>query len=256
MYCGLWQAYQSPNNHRAMVQQRVVCINVTQLNFITAFPKSYDKHATRDSSKGGKPSTAAIARHICEHHGHLLTPEDPEQRPMEFMVSRARLICENPDFSKPFNAASAPSKTNKTRKVGTDLEEAALMESVIESIAQTFKNLKKFSENVPTITVVVPDVQPASMTEVCVVWCVFLHMCAHFLTVVYFQDVFLRIFKDTDSDSADSTDADGVGASAHVVTTSGALGLKRKADMVYTLPKTSQLSQGTKSNSASKMPEV
>ena len=67
----------------------------------------------------------------------------------------------------------------------------------------------------------------------------------------------MRIFKDTDSDSADSTDADGgVGASAHVATTSGALGLKRKADMVYTLPKTSQLSQGTKSNSASKMPEV
>jgi len=56
--------------------------------------------------------------------------------------------------------------------VGTDLEEAALMESVIESIAQTFKNIKKFSENVPTINVVVPGVQPASMTEVVCVLCV------------------------------------------------------------------------------------
>ena len=84
-----------------------------------------------------------------------------------------------------------------------------------------------------------------------------LHMCAHSLTAVYFQDVFLHLFKDTDSDSADSTDAaGGVGASAHVATTSGALGLKRKADMVYTLQKTSQPSEGTKSNSASKMPEV
>ena len=160
-----------------MVHQDVVCIHITQLNFMTAFPKNHDKTAKRDSSKGGKPSTAAIARHISEQYSHLLTPEDPEQRPMEFMMSRARLICEKPGFFKPFNAASAPTKYNKTRKVGTDLEEAALMESVIESIAQTFKNIKKFSENVPTITVVVPGVQPASMTEVVCCVCVVCAVC-------------------------------------------------------------------------------
>jgi len=179
-------------HHSTMVHQEVVCIHITQLNFMTAFPKNHDKTAKRDSSKGGKPSTAAIARHICEKYSHLLTPEDPEQRPMEFMMSRARLICEKPGFLKPFNAALVPTQYKKTRKVGTKIEEAALMESLIESIAQTFKNLKKFSENVPTITVVVPGVQPASMTEVDVLVCVafllcvlcFLCVCALFVVCV------------------------------------------------------------------------
>ena len=105
---------------------------------------------------GAQPSIAAIARYVCEKYGHLLTPENLDDRLDACMESRVRLICDNPNFLKPFRAASMPTAHKQQRKLGSDLQESLLLSSVKEKLVTTFLNIKRHSANVQTFAVIGP----------------------------------------------------------------------------------------------------
>jgi len=163
--------------------RKIVCIKTTQPMLIAAYPRTFDKHAKRDASVCAQPSIAAIARYVCEQYGRLLTPEDPEDRPRAYMESRVRLICDNPNFLKPFRAASMPTPNKRQRKLGSDLQESLLLESVKEKLVITFLNIKKHSANVQTFEVLGPLHDVKTMSEVCV--CDFFRVCVCILCVFF-----------------------------------------------------------------------
>jgi len=153
------------------------CIFTTQLGLGSAWPKIYGKDHKRDANAAENPLVAVMVKFVCTHFKQLLTPLDKEDRLYDFMLARAQFICQSPGFTKAFQTPLSSKKGKKTRKLGSPMEEAALLNVVITSMTTAFLEMTRFSESVPTSTVVVvPATEMKDMTLVCTcvyVLCVF-----------------------------------------------------------------------------------